>query len=243
MIWAENSNQGEKMKKLVLIILLMISVANASWFDLGIGYVRSSFSATQKIGEIPYNKTSGSGNGIELFINKLFYPTERFGLLIGFETEFSHIKWKKGLDGLESSDDTAIFKQFKSDVLISLGLNAGLFADVYKNEKLTLRLFGTGGIAWISTFNKSYGGWACARSYHYISGYADSAECQSPHSLYGAYAVPINFGIQFIFAQHHAIELATQIDLQEMEFSNDIQGQKYRTNILRKPEFFNSLCL
>lgn len=223
------------MKKLVFIILIA-SIVNAG--ELGVGYIISNFSATQKIGEISQSKTSGLGNGIEIFfIKKHFYPTERFGFLINFGTEFSHIKWKKGLNGLESSDDTAIFKQFKSDVLISLGLNAGLFADIHKSEKLTLRLFGTGGIAWISTFNKSYGGWACARSYHYIFGYADSAECQSPHSLYGAYAVPMNFGLDVIIATNHIIELATKIDLQEMEFSNDIEGKKHRTNILRKPSF------
>lgn len=224
------------MKKLVFIVLIA-SIVNAG--ELGVGYIISSFSVTQKIGEIPYSKTNGLGNGIEIFfINKHFYPTEKFGFLINFGTEFSHIKWKKGLYGLESSDDTALYKQFKSDVLISLGLNAGLFADVYKGEKLTLRLFGTGGIAWISTFNKSYGGWACARPYNYISGYrANSVECQSPHSLYGAYAVPVNFGLDIIIATNHIIELATKIDLQEMEFSNDIQGQKYRTNILRKSSF------
>lgn len=224
------------MKKAFLVILLTASIANASELDFGVGYIKSSFETTQKIGEMSFNKTNGSGNGIELFINKTFYPAERFGLLIGFETEFSHIKWQKGLIGLESSDDTIIYKQFESDVLISLGLNAGLFADVYQGEKLTLRLFGTGGIAWISTFNKSYGGWNCAQSYS-IYGYSGSVECKSPHGLYGAYAVPINLGAQFIFVKHHAIELATQIDLQEMEFSNNIGHSKYQTSILRKPSF------
>lgn len=225
------------MKKSFLAILLIVGITHASQFDLGVGYIKSSFDATQKIDKMPFNKTSGSGNGIEFFINKNFYPTERFGFLVGFETEFSHIKWSKELVGLESSDDTATFESFKSDVLISLGLNAGLFVDVYQSEKFDLRLFGTGGIAWISTFNKSYGGWNCAQSYHYIYGYSNSVECQSPHGLYGAYAVPMNLGVQFIFEKHHALELATQIDLQEMEFNNNIVNSTYKTTFARKSSF------
>lgn len=219
------------MKKVLVAVLMIASFASA--FDntpsVKLGYIYTSFDATQSQNGVPYNDSSASLNGADLGFDMNFYfgETLRWGLSTGLDMEFLNVRWSKdGLYGVNSMDSVLYGnKRFKNAFLWTIAPNVGVFADVFRNQTKDLQVRIFANLA--ASLNVMYGGIYDGVDYNYGASNTNIPIANS------ALSIPWSLGMRFYFIKHHSVEFAFKNDMRNMRLENKISNQSYMTNMRR----------
>lgn len=180
--------------------------------EFGIGYLMPHLKAKQKAADID---TTALMHGVDIFMALNFYATERFGFSFGTGAEFTIGNFKKGLyecnyemrftqvgNGYEKficNENTNNWK------LASWYFYIGLFGDILQFEKVTVRAFSNVGYSfnWLMEDGDFESELLCTQT-----NFSRACTTFSNDDIKAAAELmPISFGLRFIFAENHGIEL------------------------------------
>ena len=180
--------------------------------EVGIGYIVPHLKAKQEVALID---TQAFMHGVDIFTAFNYYVAERFGFSLGAGAEFAIGSFKQGLfecnyeigvspNSVYKYDDTCS-KNTKAWQLASLYFHIGLFADILKFEKVSVRAFSNIGFS----FNYLIGNSKLESEILCVGNRAtyNCARYVNDDTKAAAEIVPISFGLRFIFAKNHGIEL------------------------------------
>lgn len=207
--------------------------------ELGIGYVRASFEASQAINgaEFINHATTGSGNGVDFFTRYNYYFMEHFGINFGTGLEFIKVKWGEPLaEYTEMVSGNYIYWQIEevpSDKVLSWYFNIGLFVDVWKHNSMAIRLFGNAGYGAHWFLDGTYYKDRLENTYSYDT-YNTSTNSDFFKAAQGAGFFEL--GMRYIFAKKHGLDLVYKFNSGEM-FKKDSENLKIKTSIKRTNNF------
>ncbi len=203
--------------------------------EVGIGYVRANFKASQAFrGQAYLNfSTIGVGNGVDMFWRYNRYFMERFGMNFGMGTEIMRVKWAEPLlDYTVYSNSYYTYSKvddIPSETAISLYFNIGLFIDIWKNKTMAMRIFG----------NAGYGAhWFLGGQYYTDTLDLDYDSTSSEPTLIqaGQGSGFFELGMRYIFAKKHGIDLVYKFNSDNM-FKEQSETLLIATSIKRTNSF------
>lgn len=199
--------------------------------EVGIGYVRANFKASQAFRGNEYLNfsTIGIGNGVDMFWRYNRYFIERFGMNFGIGTEIMRVKWTEPL--LDYTYNYLSYKidDIPSETAISLYFNIGLFIDIWKNKTMAMRIFG----------NAGYGAhWFLGGQYYTDTLDLDYDSTDSEPTLIkaGQGSGFFELGMRYIFAKKHGIDLVYKFNSDDM-FKSQSEYLLIKTSIKRTNSF------
>lgn len=216
------------------------NVKSSSTGELGIGYVRANFEASQAINgaEFINHATTGSGNGVDFFTRYNYCFTERFGINLGTGLEFIKVKWGEPLlDYTEMQSGNYLYwktEEVPSDNVLSWYFNIGLFVDVWKTNSMVIRLFGNAGYGAHWFLDGTYYKDRLENTYAYDS--YDNSSYNSDFFDAAQGTAFFELGMRYIFAKRHGLDLVYKFNSGEM-FKSQSEKLAIKTSIKRTNNF------
>lgn len=200
--------------------------------ELGVGYVNARFTGEQSATAYRKKVKSSTSNGVDIFVNGIYQPIQYFGLSFGLLWEFLPIKWQgQGLIEPESSILADSNVQYNSSEFVwNAVLTLGILSDIYKDNSNSIRLFANIGAGTNYLFGGSkYEGEA--------SDFSTTSYTSTTQIIPLAFALPVNFGVRFIFAKAHGIEIVGKYELIDKTYKYKYPGKTIQTTISRDMSF------
>ena len=204
---------------------------NTFSIELGVGYVNAHFTGEQSSQGFMRKLKSHASNGVDIFVNGIYQPTQYFGFSFGLLWEFLPIQWQgSGLIEPETVKALSGVKYNSSEFIWNAVFTLGIISDIYKDSSNSVRLFANIGAGTNYLFGGSkYEGEA--------SSFSTTSYESTTQIIPLAFALPVNFGVRFTFAKAHGIELVGKYELIDKTYDYKYPSQTITTTISRDMSF------